>query len=80
MIETLEQVQHQAYVKGYEMKLLHRQQHCVLTIEVAVATLSADFAQVSLVGFLRQPSITDAHHRAHLCGLAFHHGYIDEEA
>ena len=77
MIETLEQVQHQAYVKGQEMKLLHRQQQCVLTTEVAVTTLSADFAQVSLVTFLRQPSITDAHHRAHLCALAFQRGYTE---
>jgi len=78
MIETLEQVQQQAYVKGQEMKLLHRQQCCVLTTEVAVTTLSADFTQVSLLTFLRHPSITDAHHRAHLCALAFHRGYTEE--
>ena len=78
MTETLEQVQQQAYMKGQEMKVQHRQQHCVLTTEAAITTLSADFAQVSLITFLRQPSLTDAHHRAHLCALAFHRGYLEQ--
>ncbi len=60
MRETLEQVQQYAYGKGQQMKHQHRQQHSVLTTEAAVNTLSADFAQVSLVTFLRQPSITCA--------------------
>ncbi len=78
MTETLEQAQQYAYAKGQQMKLQHRQQHCVLTTEAAITLLSADFAQVSLLTFLRQPFITDAHHRAHLCALAFHRGYTEQ--
>ena len=77
MTETLEQVQQQAYAKGQEIKQRHRQLHCVLPTKAAITILSADFAQVSLLIFLRQPSITDAHHRAHLCALAFQRGYAE---
>ena len=55
----------------------HRQLYYVLTTEAAITILSADFAQVSLLIFLRQPSTTDAHHRVHLCGLAFQRGYTE---
>ena len=70
MRETLELVQQQAYAKGQQSKQRHRQLHCMLTTEAAITTLSTDFAQVSLLTFLR--------HRAHLCALAFHRGYLEQ--
>ena len=74
MPESMEQVQHEAYVRGQQIKHWHDQQQRVITDE-ALTVLAADFAQVSLFQSNHYLSVVAAHERAGICEKAFLEGY-----
>ncbi|GHO93791.1 hypothetical protein KSF_038390 [Reticulibacter mediterranei] len=74
MLETTEQIQQAAYLRGQQMKQRHREQQRVIT-DKALAVLAADFAHVFLFQSNQYITVVAAHERAGICAKAFLEGY-----
>lgn len=75
MIETIEEIRQQAYLRGQQMKQWHDQERRVVTAE-ALTILAADMAHLSLFQSNQQLSVGAAHERAGVCERAFLEGYL----
>jgi len=74
MLETKEQVQQEAFLRGQQMHHWHQELQRVVTDEV-LTVLAADFAHLSLFRANHQGSVISAHERAGICERAFLEGY-----
>lgn len=74
MLESMEQIQQEAYVRGQRMRQWHDQQQRVVEGE-ALTILAADFAHIMLFRSNQHMSVVAAHERAGICEKAFLNGY-----
>jgi hypothetical protein len=74
IVETMEQIQQEAYERGRQMKQWHLQQQRVINDEV-LTILAADFGHVYLFKSNQHMNVVAAHERAGVCERAFLEGY-----
>lgn len=74
MLESMEQIQQEAYVRGQQMRQWHDQQQRIVEGE-ALTILAADFAHIILFRSNQHMSVVAAHERAGICEKAFLKGY-----